>query len=219
MADEQDRTRPGGQLVLEPRHGLDVEVVGRLVEDQQRPGPRAAVGRARARIRQPPDISASGRSIAGRETESAEDAAGLGLDRVAAQLLEPALEVAETIQAGLVIGVVGVGQGVADRGDLGFHLGQMGCTSENLIEHRAVPGLGQFLGEVPDRVVVRFVHRSGVSVLQPDDDFEQCGLADTVAADQGDAAVRAQLEGHVLEQQATAVLLLHPGNDQHGCPG
>ena len=79
VADEEDRAPVGRQVLLQPADGVDVEVVGGLVEEQdvgvaqQQPGQQDPHAPAAGEL---PDRAAG---VLGREAEPAEDALGLGL--------------------------------------------------------------------------------------------------------------------------------------------
>ena len=94
MADEEDGAGVGGQLPLEPGDGVDVEVVGGLVEHEH--VGLASRSRARAtRIRHPPESSTGPAPVGLGEAEAGEHPLGLGLEGVAAEVLEGALGLAE----------------------------------------------------------------------------------------------------------------------------
>ncbi len=91
VAHEQEPTGPAGQLLFEPGDAVDVEVVGGLVHHQQ----------VRCRQQEPrqrhPHTPSAGHFVHGSvvilrvEAEAGQDAVGLGLDGVAADLFEPGL--------------------------------------------------------------------------------------------------------------------------------
>ena len=203
VADEQDRAGPRLQVLLEPRHGLDVEVVGRLVEHQEVGRGRASGGPSATRMRQPPDRSSTGRSLSpGANPRPARMRCASDSIAVAAEGLEPVLGLAVGLER-LVVGV-GVGIGAADAGlghvdrepvELLLQIDQVGGAPEDLVEDRAVDLLGQLLGQVPDPGVLADVHLAVVGLLDADDDLEDRGLADAVAADERDTSTRHQLGG------------------------
>ena len=114
----QQALRPGGQLLLEPCHRVDVEVVGRLVHDEQ-----VGVGQQQAGEGDPHPPSARHLVhrtvvVGGGEPEAGEDPVRLGLDGVAAELLEARLRLPEGGQQPLGLGTAGPGEALAERLDL-----------------------------------------------------------------------------------------------------
>ena len=101
VGDEQQRAGIAGEPVLEPQHGVEVEVVGRLVEEQEvRPAHQRlreiqahapAAGKAR-------DGVAVGR---GREPEAGEERRGAGARRIAADILEAVMQQREQLRPGV----------------------------------------------------------------------------------------------------------------------
>ena len=222
VTDEQDRPGPRGQVLLQPRDRLDVQVVRRFVEHQQ-------IGRGQHQSGQRDTHAPSAREvlhravrITGGEAESCEDLAGLGLDAVPAERLEAVLRGAVGIQGrgvGLGVRIRTVGAGgrhlVRESHQLLFQLGDVGGAAQDLVDDRSVHLFGQLLGQVPDAGVLADVDRSGVRLLVPDDDLQQSGLADAVAPHERHTATGHQLEGDSLEQGAAPEGLGEAGDSDH----
>ena len=92
VADEDDRALVGAQEALEPRDRLEVEVVGRLVEQQH-------VGLAQQQLREREAHLPAAGELVGEplevrllEAEAEEHRARVGLDRVAAERLEAVVQ-------------------------------------------------------------------------------------------------------------------------------
>ena len=179
VADEQQPAAPGHQVLLEPGDGVDVEVVGGLVEHQQvgpgeqqagqgDPHPPAARelldgaggvvvveargrrGRAAPRRRARSRPAARSGSGPRRRRRAACRASGPSASaRRWARSLEP------------------VGE-----------LGDVPGAGEHLVEDGAVLGGVQLLGQVADAQVLGAVHLALVGLLHADEDLEQRGLAE-----------------------------------------
>ena len=150
VADEQQRLGPAGEMVLEPGDAVDVEVVGGLVEDQH-------VGRRQQEASQrEPHPPAAGQllhaaiGVAGGEPEAGEHPVGLGLDGVAAELLEAALELA--VAGDHLVGLVAGGSGhpILQLGQLPLELGDVLGASQRLLQHGALLLGREVLGEIAE---------------------------------------------------------------------
>ena len=119
-----ERALEGAQEALEPEDRLEVEVVGRLVE-QQRVGlhdqdPRERDAHLPA-ARERADVAVD---LLGREAEAGEDLARARLEPVAAELLEARLRLAEALDQRLeLVGARGIGERVLELVQLARRLG------------------------------------------------------------------------------------------------
>ena len=121
MRDQQQRARVAREPVLEPEHGVEVEVVGRLVEQQQ-------VGAAHQRLREvEPHAPAAGEARDGlavraaREAEARQQRRGARARAVAVDAVEAMMQLGEALAAGVRIGGVRCGrrrQRALDRAQL-----------------------------------------------------------------------------------------------------
>ena len=106
-----------------------------------------------ARMRQPPENSASGRSwSADREAEPGQHAARLGLERVLVVQLEVMLQFAGPLQQRLELRVVGrdAGQPLVQRVQFLAHRQQRAVRLQRAVQHRAVEALGGLLRQVAE---------------------------------------------------------------------
>src|SRR5439155_218225 len=94
VRDEHDRAVVVGEEALEPLERLDVEVVGRLVEQQERRAQEQQARERRAHAPAPGELGQRPGEVGLAEPEAAEDRLRRGLEPVAAEGLEPVLEVA-----------------------------------------------------------------------------------------------------------------------------
>ena len=179
---DEQRPGPAPEVLLEPLEGAEVEVIGRLVEEQElgigddeagQGGPRLLP--ARQRRRRPPDVSRA-------EAEAGERGVDPLVERVAPQDVEAVLEVgvvglgdpALALEAGQLLGhPLQVAGAVADRGP------EVGRGHERLVE----VGL---LGQQPEGHAPFPGDRPRVWLVEPGGDPEERRLAGAVRAHQPD---------------------------------
>ena len=170
-----------------------------------------------ARIRHPPDMSVSGRvGVAGREAQPGQHPVGVGLDArsrraprsgSAPRRTRPAPGRARRRRGGQVSSC-----SRASRCSSSLDLRPPG---QHLVEHRAVPPLGDLLGQVADGQVLGPVHLAAVGLGRAEDDLEQRGLAGAVPAHERDPPPGRSLERDVPEQHPRAVGLRQPRDGDH----
>ena len=192
------------QVALEPGERLEVEVVRRLVEQEERRAQEEQPRERGAHAPPPGQLGERSRELLLPEAEAAEDHPGRGLEAIAAERLEGVLEVA-----------VPRGQRVARRrrqrpGDL-FHLAldrpHLGEPAEGLGQHRAGRDRGGLLRQVADRGLSRPAHAPGVGRLQLREDPAERRLPHAVRPDEADPLALADLPGEVPEEDTGAVRL------------
>ena len=189
MRDHEDGAGELREFVLEPLEVLQVEVVGRLVEQQH-----VGVGRQRARQRRARQLAArEGRELALHvglfEAESAQYGLDVDAPRVAADLVELGLRRRVGVHGG-----VGV---VAARHRL-FELGQAPLDRLNIAEQlghvepeRAAVGARRTLVVQRHAPAARNADLAAIGRHLAGDDAQQRRLADTVAAHEAEALARA----------------------------
>ena len=147
-----ERARPRLQERLEPDDRLDVEVVGRLVHQQdvglaeQHARHRHAhlpAARQRAHVAVDPLVV---------EAEAVEDLARAALERVAAEVLVLLLHLAEAREDAVhVVGPVRVGHRLLQILELVVQVAEPAAAGDRLVEHRPAGHLLDVLAEVADR--------------------------------------------------------------------
>jgi len=187
VADGQHRAVEGLEEALQPFHRVDVQMVGRLVQDEQ-------VGRFQQQAAQ----QGAGALPAGESGQRA-----LVLVRAEAQASQHHLNAALILKAAGVLvtlleGAVGFDQGAVIRpadhlvlqpGQARFHLPQGAEDAQHLLVERVIAGQLRALRQEADAQAAGAGDRPGGGRVQPDDQVKQGGLADAVGADQGDARV------------------------------
>ena len=198
MGDRDDGARVLVEEALEPFDRLGVEVVGRLVEQEQvrvleqQPGERHAALLAAGQGR---DVGVVGRAAQGvhRDVDVALQVPGVGrVDLV----LERALLRADGLVVGVRVGplghhrVVRVDQ-VLDRAD---------AVEDVALDVLARVELG-LLAQVADGEAGRQARLAGEPVVEPGHDLEQARLAGAVRPDDADLGARIERDRDVLEHR------------------
>ena len=198
MGDRHDRARVLLEEAFEPVDRLGVEVVGRLVEQQQvgvaeeEPGERDATLLAAGQLR---DVGVVGRAAQGvhRDVDVALEVPGVGRGDL---VLEGRL-----LGTDLLVVGVGVGPGGHDRVvlvDEGLDLG-------DAVHDVALDVLGRvelgLLAQVADGEAGRQAGLADEAVVEPGHDPEEGRLAGPVRADDADLGARVERERDVLEDR------------------
>ena len=200
VGDEDHRAGERLEPVLEPQHGVEVEVVGRLVQQQQvRPAgqraPERSAGQltARERAQQPVQIGVVA------EAQTVQGGQGAFTPPVAAGVLEARLRLGVTAECGLVVGALG--HGLLEVGQLFFDRDQLTGPGQHVLpEAEAEVPRGSLvvqgdLGVLGQHELAE-VDR-GLARQHP----EQRGLARAVAAGQGHPVVALQLERDAAQER------------------
>jgi hypothetical protein len=118
---------------------------------------------------------------------------------------------------GVGVGPTGAGGGHvgSQTGQLVLQVGDVGRAPQHLGDDGPLDLLGQLLGQVADAAAPGDVDLTRIGLLQADDDLQDRGLADAVAADERDPPARHQPDRHVGEEGAPTVGLGQPGDRDH----
>src|SRR5205807_28066 len=177
-----------GEEALEPLERLDVEVVRRLVEQQERRAEEQQAREGRAHAPAPGELGQWPGEVAHAEPEAAQDRLGRGLEPVAAESLEPVLEVA--VARRQRVALVSVRGPAERRGDL-LHLAldppDLVEAGERLGEDRARRARRHLLGQIADRRLARAADAPSVRLLEPREEPAERRLARAVRPDEADA--------------------------------
>ena len=153
-----------GQVVLEPFHRGQVEMIGGLVEQQhggigeQQRRQRCAHAPATRELGQRPVL------IRGRKAEASQHAARLGFEHVLVVQLEMVLEIAGTLENALEARIVGRDalQLLVQRVQLLAHRQQVAVRFHRAFQHRAVEALRGLLRQVAEAGAARQHARPGL---------------------------------------------------------
>ena len=205
VADDDHRAGVALQPGLEPDERVEVEVVGRLVEQHQ-------VGRAHQRARELQAHAPAAREARHRHVELADLEAEAEQHRLGAR---PRVEA-----AGFHDRLVRVRHRVAvvarlGARQLGLGLGQRGVAGEHEVG-RAFLGLGHVLRDFGDAPARRHRAVAGVGVQAAGEEREQRRLAGAVAADQADLFARLDGQAGAVEDELDATAKRELGENEHG---
>ena len=190
-----------GQEVLQPGERGEIQVVGRLVQQQERrrqqeqPRQRRPHAPAAGKLRQRP------MQLVGPEAEPAQDAARGRLEPIAAERLEAVLEIA------VARGERVTGRRLEGAGDV-LHLAlerpHLVEPAQRFHQHGAGGAGGDLLGQIADGRRARAAHLPGVRLLETGQDPAERGLAGAVGADEPDALAIRDAPGDVAEDELAA---------------
>jgi len=198
VGDEQHGAGVLGQERLEPLDCLDVEVVGRLVEQQHVGG-----GHERPRQQHPAAPAARQRVHrgVGRQPQPGQHQLDPLLDAPAVALFELVLQPAHPLErTGVAVGHLH--RGVVVRGD---QRAQLAEAFGDDVEHRVVRVERHVLHQPRDPRPRRPPDRAAVGRDLAADDLQQGGLAGAVPADEGDTFTGVDRQRHVVEQRQVPV--------------
>ena len=204
----EQRTGSRLQIGLEPDDRFDVEMVGRLVHQQDVGRAEEDAGHRHAHLpptREQPHIAIDPLVV---ETESVKNFPRLRLETVTAQVLVFLLHLAEPGQNAVhVVRFRGIGHVVLQRFELMVEDAEPAAAGNRLVEHRPPRHLLDVLPEVADGDLLRHRHVALVGRFLADDHPKERRLSGAVRPDQPDLLSRVQLEGCIDEQNLPAVLL------------
>ncbi len=195
VRDQQQRPGVAGEPVLEPQHGVQVEVIGRLVEEQQ---VRAAHQRLREIEAHPPAPGKTRDRIAvarRREAQAGEQRCRARARGVAADLLEAVVQQRErfAVSFGVAVG------GALHRREIALDRAQLAVAVEHELDRGRRRRRG-FLRDVGDRPRGRQLDVPGILVQFAEDQREQARLAAAVRADQADPVSGVDRQARAVEQ-------------------
>ena len=186
VADDEHGVRIAGEEVLEPDRAFEVEIVGRLVQ-QQDVGAREE--HARERHAHPPaagEIGAGARLGRRVEAEAVQDRGGPGLGGMGVDVRQPRLDLGDA-------GGVARGLGLGEKG------GAFGVGFEHGVDE-AVAGRRRLLGHAADAGAARGLDLAAVEREFPPDQAEERGLPGAVAADEADLVTGRDQRRGVVEE-------------------
>ncbi len=196
------------QEPLQPDQRLEVQVVGRLVQQHRVGTHQQDAGQRHAHLppaRQVADVAVHHLL---REAEAGQDLSGARLQRVAAQLVEARLHLAETVEQLVhLVRLVGIGQRLFQLLQLGRDLGHGARAGHHLGHHGPAGHLADVLAEVTDADPLVDGDLPLVRRLLAHDHAEDGRLAGPVRADQPDLLAAEHRRRRVDEQDLRPVLL------------
>ena len=211
MADDDHRVGEADEELLQPGDGLDIQVVGRLVEQEDVRVAEQGLGKEHAHLvacleflhAQPGQVLA--------DAQAAEQHPGLGLGLVAVQLAELDLQVAAADAVRL--GQLGLG---VEQLAFAAQVVEPLVPADNRVEHGLLVVDELVLLEHGDALPRADGHLALIRFLLAGEDAEKGRLAGAVGADQAVAVAMGELDVDVLEDDALAVGQGDVGRLEHG---
>ena len=214
---EQRALELAHQPLLQPDNGFHVQMVGRLVQQQDVRVDGEDAGQGDAHLpaaaeglhRKMPAVAA--------DAQPGQHRLGPVLQVIAAPVLELLGGVAVAFQEGLEFVVRhGRGHGRFHLPDLLAQGGDLAGGGHDLGQGRSAGHLAHLLGKIADHRASGAGNLALVRLLLPGDQAENGRLAGAVGTDQAGAGGRENLHGGVVEQHPGAVLLADVGQMDHG---
>jgi hypothetical protein len=206
VRDEDHRVGIRVQILFQPVARFEIEMVGRLVEQQQ-------IGLAEEQLRQrDAHLPSTGEPLRrpleiGRfEAEPAEHRRGPQFDAVAVAQAELILEIAVAMEHRVVLGLrdARIGEPIFQTVHLRLDREQLTERARGLLEQRSAGVAQSVLGQVADRERCRCENRARIDLFEAGHHPQQGGFADAVGAAQTDAFPIVDLPGDVIEENAVA---------------
>ena len=199
MGDDEDRAVEAGQEVLEPRQAVGVEVVGRLVEQEdvgilEQRGGEQGPGLLAAR-----ELACSGRPVARWSMPSRRRTSSARASAAQAPVASRALE---RVRVGVEIA------GVLEGGE------RLARLAQGVVQERVDRAVGRLLREVADARGRR--DRPAVGALVAGEQAQQRGLAGAVGADEPGAVAGVEGERQPFEEGCAVVALGQIECSEHG---
>ena len=179
------------QPLLQPENRVEVEVVGRLVEQQQVGATGERAGEVEADAPAAGKLRHRSREIGVGETEAVQHLGDARLGRVAADFAVTGMQVADRLAVAAGLGL----------GQFAFDAAQLDIAVEDEIE-RAVGQGGGFLGDAGDAPARGQLDGARFGVQFAGEQREQAGLAGAVGADDADLPAGMQLDRGIDDERA-----------------
>ena len=200
MGDRQDRARVAGEVLLEPEHALRVEVVGRLVEQEQ-----VRLAQQQLAQRHPAPLAPGqvhDRKVRRRAAQRVHRLLELGVDLPGVGVVEDLLQLAHLLHE--LVAVVGrhlLGDRVVPV-EFGLDLAE---ALLDVAEDGLLLVQRRLLLEDADGGPGLQVGVAVVRVLQPGHDLQDRRLPRTVRTDDADLGAGQEVQRHVVEDDLVAV--------------
>jgi hypothetical protein len=205
VGDEEEGARVGPQPLFEPEDGVQIQMVGGLVQEQQVGAAHEGLGQVEAHAPPAGELSHRLLHLFVAETQTVQQPRRAALRREGADGVQAAMDL--SLAHAVTFGLGG--------GQLGLQTPQLGIPVHDVVEGGTVRRRG-LLGHVGDDRARRKGQIARVRGQVPADRGEQRGFAGTVGSDDG--CFLAGMEGEIRlpEQEAVAAAQGEAGEGQHG---
>ena len=218
VRDQHERVRIVLQIFFQPVAGFEVEMVRRLVEQQQVGLLKKKLGEGEAHLPSAGEFVGQARPVFFGEAQAHQNSSDFGFDGVAVAGAEFVFHAVVAVGDGGVFraGVVEFRHAVGERFQFRFHGAQV-------VEHRHAFGEDAAAGEreavlrkISGRCAFGDDQAAVVERVHARENFHQRGLAGAVAADQADAVVGRDEPVRVFEEEFVAETFSGAGKLNHG---
>ena len=214
VRDQRDRSVEADECLLEPLEGLDVEVVRRLVEQQQVRADRERASERRARELAAGERVQAAVEIGLGEPQPARHHGRAIAPQIAAAGLEPGLRARVAVER-LLVGLAG-GHALLERGELRLDLQLLGAAGEDVVAQRHRALARRALIVQSDARALGEAETAPVDRLFAGEHPQQRGLARAVAPGDRHPLAALELERDAAQQRAPGDVLVQVGCDDHG---
>ena len=201
MRHDDNRAGVAAQETLEPAHALEIEMVGRLVEQQHFGVAHKQLGESQSHLPTTRELAGQAIEVVLLETKAEQHRADLRLDGVTTQNL--VVVARSTRRSQLLFGRIGAKLSLEFlQASLGLE--DLDLRREDLLEDGVLPHLDSLLFEVADARILCQHDPARIGVFFSRDDAQQRGLAGAVGADERKTIVFLETYCRVGEQRAPA---------------
>ena len=206
VRDEDDGVRIGMEIFLEPVACLEIEVIGRLVEQQQVWTSEQQLCEGDSHLPAARERFARTVAVLAAESEAAQHGRDAQVDAIALVQAESILKlrVAREHRIVFVLRDRGITELVLDVVHLRLHVEQRLKRAACFLEDRSSRVAQAVLRQVTDREPGRLHDAARIGVFDSAQNLEEGRLSGAVRAAQADAFAVADLPRHVIEQDAVA---------------
>ena len=187
VGDEHHAALVRGEEALEPAERLEIQVVGRLVEQQEIGAEQEQARQRRSHAPSAREFGERSMDLVGPEAEPAEDHLGLGLEPIAAQCLEAVLDLAIACRrrAG---SASGPGHAGGEPLELGLEVPHLLEARQRFRQHGERLAARDLLRQIAHAHAAVQVDAPGVRLLDAGEDAAERGLARAVRPRRGRCA-------------------------------
>ena len=204
MADQYHGVGTGGKELLQPLNGLDVQVIGRLVQQEYIGLHQKEFGQLDAHAPASGELAGGTVKILAAEAQTLQGALQFALVIIAPHQGEAVILSRKTVNQLLIaVGVVvrTLGHFVLQGGQMRLQVMDVGKSGLCLLTHCTGVRQLHHLRQIADGTITRQTDRTRRGRLLAGQYLEQSGLSGTVFPYEGDAVLLVDNETHVLKQR------------------
>ena len=217
VRDEDHRVRIGTEILLEPVACFEIEVIRRLVEEQQVGAAEQQLGQRDAHLPSAGERLARTIGVVRTEAEAAQDRSDAEVHVVAIRQAEAILQLRIARQHRLMLGLRhgGVAKAMLDVVHLRLDIEQRLKGAAGFLEDGAPRVRQSVLRQIPNGQVGRPDNGAGVRFIEPGQHLEEGGLAGAIRPAETHTIAVTDLPGDMLEQGAVTERFRQVGELDH----